>query len=256
MSRKLLQVGLGVLFVVLSSNGVHAQSVKGRISDAATGAPVPRVEVALLNAEQEPAALGVSDSAGWFNLRVGSGGIYQLEVVGPGYSTLKLDSILVDQSEEVVVEVRLGPLPFQLDPIQVVTRRMVSGPLRDFYWRAEQNSKTGRGIVVDRAELEQFAGHPSRRVLAQQVFVREAIRGGPARILVKRRLVKFGGDDYCEPDFFVDGNRVDALAVLSIPATDLEGLEVYRGVSQVPTQFQRSKNSVECGVILAWTRRE
>lgn len=98
--------------------------------------------------------------------------------------------------------------------------------------------------------MEQLTGLQSRGVLARQAFVKTTIRGGSARILVRSRR---GG--YCEPDYFMDGLRVDALDVLTIPASDLEGIEICRGVSEVPAAFQRSTNALECGVILAWIRR-
>ena len=51
-----------------------------------------------------------------------------------------------------------------------------------------------------------------------------------------------------------DGLPVDALT-LGLPASDLEGLEVYRGNLEVPAEFMRSPRAADCGVILAWTRR-
>lgn len=245
-----------LLLCLCPPSGAGAQAVMGRILDAATGEAVPTVELALLGEDGELVALAVSDSIGWFRVRLASPGVYRLEAAGPGYAPLVVDAVEVAGREEVAIEVRLGPRPFEVDAIEVVARRaMVPGPLRDFYWRAEQHEKTGRGIVVDRAELERFHGQTARRVLAQQVFIKESSRGGPVRILVKKRLVRFGGDTHCEPDYYVDGLPVDALGVLAIPASDLEGIEVYRGVSEVPAAFQRTGNSVGCGVLLAWIRR-
>lgn len=243
------------LFVSAHSRA-NAQEVTGRVLDAATGEPIGTAELALVGYEGELVALAVSDSSGWFRLRLVAPGVYRLEASGPGYASTTVDSVRVDSREEVAVELRLGPRPFEVDAITVLARRpMVPGPLRDFYWRAEQHAKTGRGVVVDRVELEEFHGQSARRVLAQQVFVKETVRGGPARILVKKRLLKFGGDTHCEPDYYLDGLPVDALAVLAIPASDLEGIEIYRGVSEVPAFFHRTQNSMECGVLLAWIRR-
>lgn len=247
--------GIASFLLLLSANGSQAQSLAGRVLDSSTGVAVPTAEVALLDSRGAPVGLAVSDSSGWFLLRLADAGIYRLEFSGPGYSPLTVDSVMVGDGEDVVLELRLGPRPFEVEPITVVSRRAVPGPLRDFYWRAEQHQKTGRGVVVDRVELMKFTGMASRHVLAQQVFVKETVRGGPARILIKKRMIRIGGDTHCEPDYYLDGLPVGPLGVLAIPASDLEGLEIYRGVSEVPAAFQRRRNAVECGVILAWTRR-
>lgn len=234
-------------------SGVQAQEVTGRVLDGATEEPIATAEVALLAETGEPVALAVTDSAGWFRLRSAQPGVYRLEALGPGYEPLTVDSLRVDSGEGVAVELRLGARPFQMEAIEVLARRpMVSGPLRDYYWRVDQHRKTGRGIILDRAALVEYHGLSSMQVLGRQPFVKESRRGGPAAILLKNRRPGFIPTPYCTPAHYLDGLPVEATGILSIPVSDLEGIEVYRS-GEVPAFFQRSRAS-GCGVILAWTR--
>lgn len=249
-------VGAGFFFNAFPSV-LGAQVVTGRTVDASTNEPVQTAEVALLDEAGAPVALAVTDSTGWFRMQARAAGMYTLEALGPGYETLTVDSVVLPEGEAITVELRLGPRPFELSPLEVVGRRpMISGPLRDYYYRVDQHRLTGRGIVLTREDLTEKHGQSARGVLREQPFLKESSRGGPSRILLKRRGItdRFQGD-YCEPDYFLDGQPVDALGVIAIPVSDLEGLEVYRGVSEVPPYFQRSDNAFRCGVILAWTRR-
>lgn len=255
-SRCPFQLRLVLVLVFLACAGeAGAQSVIGRVVDGSSGAPIPTAEVALLEESGRPVALAVTDSTGWFRLTLAEAGVYQLAASGPGYEELVADSVQVGTGEELALELRLGPRPFEMTSIRVVTRRMVPGPLRDFYWRAEQHEKTGRGTVLDRVALREFAGLSSGAVIRRQPFVRESRRGGPSAILIKDRRPGMLGTRYCEPAYYLDGLPVDAAGILSIPVSDLEGIEVYVRTEilfALPPGGGRSK---ECGAILAWTRR-
>lgn len=243
-----------VLLALFGVSDAHAQSVIGRVIDTSSGAAIPTAEVALLEAGGRPVALGVTNSTGWFHLRLAEAGVYQLAASGPGYEELIADSIQVDAGAELELELRLGPRPYEVEGIEVVTRRMVPGPIRDYYWRAEQHKKTGRGIVLDRVALHEFRGLSSSQVLRRQPFVRESRRGGPAAILLKNlRPNFFGGSSWCEPAYYLDGLPADA-GILSIPVSDLEGIEVYRG-NQIFFLLPPGGGRAGCGAILAWTRR-
>lgn len=243
------------LLAFFGASDAYAQSVIGRVVDASSGAPIPTAEVALMEAGGRPVALGVTDSTGWFRLRLAEAGVYQLAASGPGYEELTSDSVQVDPGEELVLELRLGPRPYEVEGIEVVTRRMVPGPIRDFYWRAEQHKRTGRGIILDRVALRGFAGLSSSQVIRRQPFIRESRRGGPPAIVIRDVRPNLFGAGWCEPAYFLDGLPVDAPGILSIPVSDLEGIEVYRGNQIFFAPPAGGGPKTGCGVIMAWTRR-
>ncbi|MBL8987153.1 MAG: TonB-dependent receptor plug domain-containing protein [Gemmatimonadetes bacterium] len=55
----------------------------------------------------------------------------------------------------------------------------------------------------------------------------------------------------CGPTYFVDGQVARSFAE-STPISDVQGIEVYRGSSEVPAEFTGS--DAMCGVIAIWTR--
>ncbi|MGE0442048.1 MAG: TonB-dependent receptor plug domain-containing protein [Gemmatimonadales bacterium] len=55
----------------------------------------------------------------------------------------------------------------------------------------------------------------------------------------------------CGPAYYVDGQYAASFAE-STPISDVQGIEVYRGSSEVPAEFTGSLAG--CGVIVIWTR--
>ena len=239
-------------------DGGAAQSVRGRVFDGYTGEAVARVEVAVLDSAGEPVGLAVSDSAGSFHVPLEEAGHYRLTARATGYDRLAVDSLLIGPDQEVVVELRLGPRPLEVEGLTVVTRRALGPPaLREFYERLDRHRKTGRGLVLDRAVLDRHVAQTGARALARESFhVREHAAFGGGRIEVRRLGARFGARPWCEPAMFLDGLPVDAGTLRSIPASALAGIELYRGVHEVPARFMWADNAMTCGAILAWTRRD
>lgn len=226
-----------VLLVLACAGDAGAQSVVGRVVDASSGAPINTAEVALLDTAGVLVGLAVTDAEGRFSIRVARDGSYRLEASGPGYAPLVTDSLEVVRPEIVTVELRLGLEPIELDGIDVVTERSVPAPLSDYYWRLQRSRSMGFTTMLERTQLAELEGNSARNVISRQAFTRVTTRGAP-RILLRARG---HGGGYCEPRYLLDGKGVDAMLLLMIPVTDLEGLEIDR----------RGR----CGVIRAWIRR-
>lgn len=56
----------------------------------------------------------------------------------------------------------------------------------------------------------------------------------------------------CPIQYYVDGTMVAGFNIDDVAASDVEGLEIYRGAATVPPVF--NKGSAMCGVIVIWTR--
>lgn len=223
--------------MLLVGTSAKAQIISGQVLDAETGAPIPAAEVALLDTAGALVGLALSDAEGRFSIRVAHDGSYRLEASGPGYASLVTDSLEITSPEIVTVELRLGLRPIVVDGIDVVTERSVPAPLSDYYWRLQRSRSMGFTTMLERSQLADLEGSSARTVISHQAFTRVSTRGG-RRILLRSRG---HGGGYCEPAYFLDGRAVDALAILTMPVADLEGLEIERGRG--------------CGVIRAWIRR-
>jgi len=58
----------------------------------------------------------------------------------------------------------------------------------------------------------------------------------------------------CPILYYIDGVPARGYNIDDMPARDVEALEIYRGPSQVPVEFDR-RNAM-CGLIVIWTRIE
>jgi hypothetical protein len=58
----------------------------------------------------------------------------------------------------------------------------------------------------------------------------------------------------CPPEFWIDGIRAQFLGVDDVPVSDIEALEVYRGPSGLPPEFNSRFTNSQCGAVIIWTR--
>ena len=234
------------------SSSAGAQQLVGRAFDGLSGQPVAGVDVTVLDETGEPVGLAASDSAGAFATRLPGPGTYHLLATAAGYAPLAVDSVTVGVREAVRIEIRLGPRPFDVEELRVVTRRVERPGLEELYERLERHEKTGRGVVLDREDLERYPGASGASALARaSLRIQEVTRPGGGVIM--KRLAR--APPWCAPAIFLDGMLVDAFTLQSMPASTLAGIEMYRGILEVPAQYGWAPGA-DCGVILAWTRMQ
>lgn len=58
----------------------------------------------------------------------------------------------------------------------------------------------------------------------------------------------------CAPMLWIDGQRAPGMELGEVPASDVEGIELYNGPSTTPMQFSHGPAGVACGVVVVWTR--
>jgi hypothetical protein len=63
-----------------------------------------------------------------------------------------------------------------------------------------------------------------------------------------------GGGRDCPPQYWIDGVMVSGFNIDDMMPGDVEGIELYAGPSVVPPQFNNPRSSVNCGLVLIWTR--
>jgi hypothetical protein len=220
---------LGMLTVLLPA-ALGAQTVQGTVLATEDDAPIPGVEVALADEAGTVRAATISDTTGRFSLDAPEAGSYTLRASRLGLTAAELELRLAG-GERVTVEVRLGPDPIEVEPVQVVGRRQRPARLRAFDDRVEESRRLGRGHVYTRADIERM----------RPVAARQLLFGVPGR-------------QRCAFEVFSDGLPIGSgeSALDQLPYPDqLEGVEIYRGVTQIPPQYYRYGM---CGVVLAWTR--
>lgn len=234
---------LPLLGLIAPPHDAAAQSITGVVLDARTARPVVGASVSL----PSNSGVSVTQADGRFRLPVGGAGRFVVETSHVAYAT-RTDTILLADGQNALVQIQLVETAIELPPITVETR---SSRLDDagFFDRRER----GIGTFMTRGEISSqnvrhlsdvFARVPGlRRAMSSDGSSRVDSRGGT---MITRR---------CDIQYFIDGVRAEigAAGVDGVPVDIVEGVEVYRGGSEVPTQFDHGRAA--CGAVLVWTRR-
>jgi hypothetical protein len=230
---------------------VSAQVVTGRVLEFETGRPLPDVAVYLRTTAGQDVAEAVTDTVGAFRMQSPRFGSFVLVASVIGMETVISPPFDVQLgSMDVVLRVAARAVP--LDPLTVETRSSTDlGFLLGYYERMNRNQRAGIGRFITRDQIDQrnpstngdlFRGLPRLTVHEE--------RGRGAHVTMR------GAQGDCIPAVFVDGIRMNrrgrAYVDENTSPRDLEGVEIYTGLAQLPGVYHDERN---CGVILFWTRR-
>jgi len=218
------------------------------VTDAATAAPVADAEVSIGSTRTR------TDNAGRALLPLRAARA-TLTVRRLGYADQQRD---VTPGSAAAVEIALAPSPVAIAALSATGQRMpMSPPLQRFYQRMER----GRGSFLTREQIERrkprrltdlFREIPGVRVTMTNRGERLMMTGAtPAMYRVDPRWE--AGD--CPVQYFLDGVSYlpDYAGVPNdVRPDEVEGIEVYRRLSEVPVEYRR--RGAECGVVLIWLK--
>lgn len=152
-----------------------------------------------------------------------------------------------------------GPLPadsavVELSPLEVrVSPPARRGKLAGFRRRLSR----GMGEFITRREIEER--DPMR--LSDMVHLRAGIGTKPYGDASGRRHVEISraafleDNNVCRIQYWIDGvpfPGANRLEMDELSPHDVEGIEIYRGPSEIPPEFNRRGS--QCGVVAIWTR--
>jgi hypothetical protein len=250
--RKAILLTATLASVLLQPDAVRAQFVSGVVVHAQSGSPLDAVNVELRSTEGRRMARALTDSAGRFYLQAPRTGTYSITAERIGLSAVS-STLMVGVSEEVEIVLRMAEAPLALEPLSVEARSHRNiGPLAGYYERVERNQRVGLGNIITRDRIDErnpgLVTDLMREMPRIEISTRSS-RGSETRFRGSRA-------GSCSPRVFVDGvlaNRSDAAFLDDlVHPLDLEGLEVYQGLTQMPGEFVDISG---CGVVLLWTRR-
>jgi len=265
----------GIVLSVIAGASLNAQAViRGVLYDDASGAPVRGTIMLVTPADGAPVAHAVSDSLGRFELAT-RGGTYQLAAVRDGYASLLSAPIPLVSGERMTVRMPLAQAGSQPRHRIGVTEHMKPGvseqrateALSEGYGMAAFRSRriAGTGLHFDRAALANTNAVTLGEFLQNVPGVRVGDPSSTSSIQMSRspQPPTRGGPAAasCHVGWFIDGHRMDQASGID-PITDglgtmplevIEGVEVFRGVSEMPPEF--SEPGLRCGAVALWTRR-
>jgi hypothetical protein len=214
----------------------------GRVVDAQTRTPLVGATVRLV----ERGDVTATNDHGYFSFGKQPFGIYMLEVKMMGYKVRKAPvRVAGDFTQEA--EIDLSQEPIELPGLNVMVRPRnqrfdLDGMVR--------RMTLGIGSFITRDVLEK---RPRARIT-------DLLRDTPGISVFVNRDRSYTLEVQgraCAPDVFIDGvYYIDSDNSLDIPsAADLEAIEIYKGVSEIPAVYLRpSPQKPPCAVIAAWTR--
>ncbi len=208
----------------------------GEVQSAMSGDPVVHALVFLRSANRG----AVTDSAGGFTI----------DSIPPGTDTLVIRYPGVDVQSTVIEfaaqqEVRavflLAEKIFQVADLEVSIRQAASVDEINL----ERRMRTGQGIFITRERLLEVATDRPSDALRNIPRV-QVTQYGMGKIEV---FIGYGASG-CPPTYMVDGTPMhDGFVLDDIELDAIELIEIYRGPSEVPTQYKQTSARARCGLI-------
>jgi hypothetical protein len=231
-------------------NSVSAQTgVVGRVVDPAGKTAITDARVSAHDDRGREHAVTLTDSIGYFKLRLLPGSYY-LQSLRVGYEPTRTGTVDFSDDEQVEVIIQMSARPLGVDPLVVVGRRNATGRLREYYDRLDRD--VGRGRFITRAMIDSLDAPGITSYMEQHgVPMSMSLRTGEKWPL---------GVGRCRMHVFIDGVNIDErggvafdIDALVRPA-DIEGVEIYRSSYEAPAQYQTRLST--CGIVLIWTRMD
>jgi len=266
----------GILLSGVLSGGpphLHAQvagageesSIRGTVVDAASGRGIPAAFVEFVDQGGLVRTSATSREDGSFVLARVPRGEFRLRVSSLGYSRTLTVPSRIESGEALTLVVRLSPSALALAPLEVTASVRATSPvLASFYARAERGFG---GAFLTRTDIDR-AG-PVRGVsdlvagLTGVRLDRPPSPGLPPGIFLSESVSETGGRP-CPVQVFLDGVPVGSRSRLAqgsptaanldrlVTPGEVEGIEVYRSLSEIPPEFLTT--DARCGVIAIWRR--
>ena len=216
------------------------------VTAAETGAPLAGAQV-LIGGTKISAVTGPDGTA---SLAAIPAGAQTVEVRRIGYAG-KLRVLTLEPGQSATVTFVLPVEAYAVPGIHVVAAPPPSKPTYLQQVGFAERKSRGMGSFITRGQVEKRRPRFMSDMLRNLPGIDLAARamGGDSRASMARA----GGGRRCPIQYFVDGVFTFGFNIDDVRPGDIEGVEVYRGASVIPAEFNRG--SAMCGVILIWTRR-
>jgi hypothetical protein len=266
--RGALIVGISLLSAVGASR-LPAQAVlRGILYDDATGARLRGTVMLVDPATDAPLMHSVTDTLGQFSMQF-RGGTVQVAAVRAGYRSVLSAPMSFQSGERLTIRI---PIAVDRDPIHAIGVlehvRATDGARGDARKVALEGfnarRRLGTGLHFDHAQLVDSRRRTLGDFLQTVPGLRVTDPTSTRSMMIQRNQAiaatsSIGGQS-CQVAWFVDGHRMDIPgrsdamtdALGGIPLETIAGLEVFRGLSEIPSEF--AEPDVRCGAIAIWTQ--
>lgn len=220
---------VGVLLILAGTPAPAQVVLFGTVTEEDGATPIPIAEVRLLSPAGAMTASTLSDDEGEFRLEAPAAGAYTIAVRRVGFLSVRAENVPLVEENETEVRVLMGLMAVPLEAVTVVARPNQPLRIRRFRERAAASARMGRGRIYMREDIERIRPISAEHLLAGALW-------GPG----------------CRPEIRLDGVPVDGRLPM-VTGDELEGVELYRGATQIPIEFYRPGM---CGLALIWSRAD
>ena len=233
---------------------VAAQAgISGRVLEADTDRPITGATVILRNGRGHTVGRVVTDEAGGFHLRVRAPGVHELRAERVGYAAAEAPRLTVMPDDTLQVELRMSTGAVVLAPLTVVasSRSLLRDQqLAEFDWR-RTHQPWGRFMGPER--VRRINAFHATDVLQEIPFVQ--VSGFSVKMVTLRAPY---GRGRCIPTVYADGHYVPVSRDVSVndyvSGNTVTAVEVYDRPAMAPPEFSPRGRSMDCGVVVIWTR--
>ena len=225
-----------------------AVTIRGVVVDQVSRLPIAGAQIAVV----EPNRLVKTGEDGRFAFAGLRAGVFAVEARQIGYLPERA-AFELDAGESAEITFSLGPQATPLAEVVVEGVPLVHPSMVEFFRRKAQ----GHGHFITRDDIEREQPMLLSDLLDQVPGVRlECRHARECWIEMGRSQPSLVGRPVCHVQYFVDGVRYGTAAeevdINSFRPEDIEGIEVYRGASGVPSRY--TGRDARCGVVLIWMR--
>lgn len=233
--------------------------LEGRVVDDETNLPIAGARVEIFDFTWQRLGQRSTNAEGAFSYPLRRPGSYHVRVGRTGYARTT-PRLVTGAHSYINVEVRLKSDAVLMAPLTVVARSssLTSPVLDNFHARL----RLGMGTYITREDLQRLRPNyvsdvvtrvpglflASHNGMGRQIFsgrTQGTAPGCPAQIWVDGFLMN--------PRSSVDGEVMGMTLDEAVRPEDVEGIEIYNGLSTVPAEFMSLDS--RCAVIAVWTRR-
>jgi len=227
----------GLLGVSALTPRATAQTVVRGVVVDSTGRPISEVALGILTR---------TDDHGHFALPGVPAGEVEISVRRIGYEP-QLVRFVVSGGPADSIRVEITELPEVLEAVKVSeSERHRRQRIEDFYWRRAR----GLGTYFTREEILARRASVPTDVLRTAKGVRIVRTPNGMGVRFDSAVSARSG---CIPTLWIDGQRAPGMEIDAIPLNDIEGIELYNGLSTTPAEFWQG-NTPQCGTIVVWSR--
>jgi hypothetical protein len=264
---------LSPMFAVAQAQAV----VRGILYDDAKGTPVRGTVMLVDPATDAPVVHVAADSLGQFDIRIPTG-TYQLAAVREGYTSVLSAPIPLENGELLTLRVpiaaggdpqhHIGVLE-HVRPNAATERQRSQTRMASDLSGFNNRKMTGLGLHYDRAAFDKSGFRSLGEFLQNVPGLQVMDPNSTSSMSFTRSPVTSvnspltGSVASCHMGWFVDGRRIDLPGQRADAMTDalgtmtlesIEGVEVFRGLSEMPSEF--ADPDLRCGAIAIWSRKQ